>query len=164
MTNDGNGDKRIVLKGRKQFYKPIPQSDVKTFEPVINGGAACDCDNISSKKGRMLVMGTKQGDRYVVTYISTMTREKEFKRAMKAIMKKHDCKEEIGKIAGQTEGNNGGVSTSGEPLPPIDEQFENISGESSKRKDKKKKKKKDKNKKKDKQKTGKGICIILYST
>lgn len=154
ITNDRNGDKKIVLRGGKQFYKTIPQSDVKTFEPVINGGAACECDGGPSKKGRMLVMGTKQGDRYVVTYISTMSSEKEFKRAMKAIMKKHDCKEEIGKIAGQTEGNNGGLSTSGEPLPPIDEQFENISGETNKRKDrkKKKKKKKDKNKKKDKQK------------
>lgn len=100
----------------------------------------------------MLIMGTKQGDRYVVTYISAMSKEKEFKRAMKAIAKKHDCKEEIGKIAGQTEGNNGGLSTSGEPLPPIDEQVENLGGETSKKKDKKKKKKKKKDKNKNKTK------------
>lgn len=147
--DDRNGDKRIILKGKKKFYKDIPPADVKTFEPVINGGSACDCD-AAAAKGKMLLMGTKQGDRYVVTYLSTMSKDKEFKRAMKAISKKHDCKKQIEEIAGQTDANNGGLSTSGEPLPPVDEQIVDISGGSSKRKDKKKKNKKRKNKKKDK--------------
>ena len=160
IVDDKNGDKRIVFKGKRKFYKDIPPDDVKSFEPVIYGGSACECI-IVEKRRKMLVMGTKLGQRYVVTYISTLSKEKEFKRAMKAITKKHDCMSQIEKIAGQNEANNGGISTSGEPLPPVDEQIVDIGGGSSKqkggKKDKKKKKdKKDKKKKNKKKKQQKG--------
>ena len=167
IVDDRHGDKRIVMKGKKKFYKDIPPDDVKSFEPVINGGSACDCDAGAGKRGKMLVMGTKLGDRYVVTYISTLSKDKEFKRAMKAISKKHDCMEQIEKIAGQNEANNGGISTSGEPLPPVDEQIVNIGGGSSKSKDKKKNKNKGKKKNKNdrnKKKPGKNINTLRGKT
>ncbi|XP_052798769.1 secreted frizzled-related protein 1-like isoform X6 [Mya arenaria] len=166
------GDKILEPKGKVKFYKPIPnnmtKAEMKALRFSITDGARCDCETLENKKSRKLIMGAKQGSRFVITYVSEWTKNKEFKRAIKAIRKGHDCKQQIEKeIGGQNE-NNGGLSISGKPHSQSGEVDVSIDGgfevpdtggkdqNRNKRKNKKdkgnkgKKKKKDKKGKKDK--------------
>lgn len=116
-------DMKLLLKGKKKFYKPTPntmtKTELKKLELFLTDGASCDCDVATKKSGRVLIMGSKRGDRFVVTYISEWSKEREFRRAIKAIRKGHDCKKEIEEIAGQTDANNGGLQVDGKPIPPV---------------------------------------------
>ena len=116
---DDLGDKKIVPKGKVKFYKPaktnMTREEMRALTLSITDGASCDCDTLEDTKSRKLIMGTMQGSRFVVTYVSEWSKNKEFKRAVKAIRKGHDCKQQIEKeIGGQNE-NNGGLSISEKP-------------------------------------------------
>ena len=131
VINEKNGNKTIILKGnlnKKFFYKPASKeidlqqigvvNDLKIVIP--SGVEPCDCDQATNAgKKKTLIMGSREGDTFIVSYISEWAKTKEFRRAIKAIKKGHDCKKEIEEIAGQTDANNGGLSTDGKPMTPM---------------------------------------------
>lgn len=165
FVHDENGDKKLITKGRIKFYKPKPgppKSEVKNMAFTITDGSVCDCEAVTNPGKNTLVMGSKQGDRYVITYISDWSKKKEFKRAIRAIRKGHDCKMQIEQIAGQTDANNGGLITGGKPDVDVSINGDIIDTGDKKEKDKnrnKSKKKKDrenKTKRRKKDKSGKG--------
>lgn len=98
----------------------MSKEDMKKVALTITDGSACDCEAVTNPGKSTLVMGSKQGDRYVITYISDWSKNKEFKRAIRAIRKGHDCKKQIEEIAGQTDANNGGLSTGSKPGGDVD--------------------------------------------
>ena len=93
---DVNGDKRLVIRRMKStdVYRHdssvITSRDLRKLQPVISGGSSCDCTSASSKKS-ILVMGIKQGGRYVLTYLSEFVKDVELQRFMRAIRKSVDC-------------------------------------------------------------------------
>lgn len=113
FVHDENGDKKLVTKGRVKFFKPKKspsKEEIKKMEFTITDGASCDCEAVTNPGKSTLVMGSKQGDRYVITYISDWSKKKEFKRAVRSIRKGHDCKKQIEEIATKTDAKNGGLS------------------------------------------------------
>lgn len=147
VMEDENGDKRLVLKKKIKSYKPksIPKKEKKNLKLIIQNGTKCDCEVAEKSKKSSLVMATKVGDKYVVTYVSDWVKNKEFKRAIRAIRKGHDCKVPID--PDQTDSLNGGLSIDGSPLPTVDTP---PGGSEKKKKPKGKGRKKDKNKGKNK--------------
>ena len=150
VVDDGNGDKVLVLKRKVKSYKPktMPKKDKKNLKLIIQNGTHCDCEVAEKAKKSSLVMASKVGDKFIVTYVSDWVKNKEFKRAIRAIRKGHDCKVMID--PDQTDSSNGGLSINGSPLPTVN-------GPVKKDKDKKKKDRgkdrgKDKDKDKDKKK------------
>ena len=149
----------IITKGKKRFYKPKPMTfqkeDVKNMELIIHNGANCDCEAATNNSGKALLIGSKHGNIFNVTYISAWSKSKEFKKAVRAIRKKHDCKKEIESIANA---NNGGLSTEGKHVPGEDEALSKIeSNEIGKgRGNRKKGKGKDRGKKKNRGRKKKG--------
>ncbi|XP_052233897.1 uncharacterized protein LOC127846532 isoform X4 [Dreissena polymorpha] len=112
------GDKKLVTAGKVTFYKPnnVSKEEMKSLELSITDGASCECNAVSNAGKKSLVMGSRQGSRWVVTYISDWSKDKEFSKALRAIRKGHDCKKQIEKeIGGQNEVMNGGLSISSKP-------------------------------------------------
>lgn len=112
------GDKKLMTAGKVTFYKPnnVSKEEMKSLELSITDGASCECNAVSNAGKKSLVMGSRQGSRWVVTYISDWSKDKEFSKALRAIRKGHDCKKQIEKeIGGQNEVMNGGLSISSKP-------------------------------------------------
>lgn len=155
VVEDNNGDKRLILKRKVKSFKPksMPKKEKKNLNLVIQNGTKCDCDVAEKAKKSSLVMATKVGDKYVVTYVSDWVKDKEFKRAIRAIRKGHDCKVPIDPE--QTDSLNGGLSIDGSPLPTVDSPPDMGNGKKkNKNRDKGRKKgKKDKDKDKDNNKS-----------
>ena len=142
-----------------KFYKPRPgpsRKEANKMEFTITDGSRCECDAVTKPGKSTLIMGSKQGDRYVITYISDWSKRKEFKRAIRAIRKGHDCKKQIEEIAGQTDANNGGLSTGSKPgevdVPIPGDVIDEPDKKEDKDKNRNKSNKKDKKKKKKKKK------------
>jgi hypothetical protein len=150
VVDDGNGDKLLVLKRKVKSYKPktIPKKDKKNLKLIIQNGTQCDCEVAEKTKKSSLVMASKVGDKLIVTYVSDWVKHKEFKRAIRAIRKGHDCKVKID--PDQTDSSNGGLSINGSPLPTVNGP---VTGKDKKRKKKDRGKDRDKGKGKDKDKT-----------
>lgn len=121
MLDTGDGDKSLVLKGKIKSYKPksMSKNEKDNLKLIIRNGAGCDCDPAEKANKSSLVMASKVGNTFIVTYISDWIRNKEFKRAIRAIRKGHDCKLQI-EEPGQSESINGGLSINGSPLPTVD--------------------------------------------
>ena len=93
---DQNGDKRLVFKKNKKgggFYKQqnLSRRDLRKFQPVISGGSNCDCEAAVTGSRNLLLMGKKEGTRFVLTYLSQWGKSRDFKRASRALRKGHDC-------------------------------------------------------------------------
>ncbi|XP_053385157.1 uncharacterized protein LOC128550330 isoform X4 [Mercenaria mercenaria] len=149
VVDDGNGDKLLVTKRKIKSYKPksIPKKDKKNLKLIIQNGTNCDCEVAEKAKKSSLVMASKVGDKFVVTYVGDWIKNKEFKRAIRAIRKGHDCKVKID--PDQTDASNGGLSINGSPLPTVNGP---VAGKDRKKKKKDRGKGKDKGKDKDKNK------------
>lgn len=91
---DENKDKKLLAKkiNSKDFYRQegLSKRDLRKLQPVIDGSNSCDC--IKAKKGSTLfLMGQKKGGRDVITFLSEIERDSEFKRFTRAIRKGYDC-------------------------------------------------------------------------
>ena len=95
MKIDQNGDKRLILRKTKKgaFYRQqnLSKRDLRRFQPVISGGSNCDCPIASPGSRNLLVMGKKQGGRFVLTYLSRWSKDSDFKKAARALRKGFTC-------------------------------------------------------------------------
>jgi len=91
---DDNGDKRLQPRRcqPEDFYRKenMSKRDIRKLQPVISGGSGCDC-NQAKVKNTLLVMGSKQGGRDVVTYLGEFVKDSEFTRFITEIEKGYDC-------------------------------------------------------------------------
>lgn len=91
---DENGDKKLISKKleSKDFYRQegLSKRDLRKLQPVIDGSNSCHCMN--AKTGNTLfIMGLKKGGRDVITFLSEIARDSEFKRFTREIRKGYDC-------------------------------------------------------------------------
>ena len=96
IKTDENGDRKLIANkiNPKDFYRQegLSKRDLRKLQPVIDGSTSCDC--FKAKKGSTLfLMGEKKGGRDVITYLSEIERDSEFKRFTRAIRKGYDCGE-----------------------------------------------------------------------
>ncbi|KAL4224983.1 Secreted frizzled-related protein 1 [Mactra antiquata] len=151
VENDANGDKRIIFKGKMKFYKPKPKhltrQEIESTELVIRKGAACDCQPAEKPGKYSLVMTSVTDGKHDITYISDWEKDKQFKRAVRAMRKGHDCKLQIEDIPGTDA--TGGLGINGSQLPTASTDTDDDKDKKKKDKKKKGKDKKDKKDKKD---------------
>ena len=93
---DQNGDKRLIFKKGKKadgFYKKqnLSRRDLRKFQPVISGGSTCDCTAAVAGSRNLLLIGKKQGTRFVLTFLSEWGKSGDFKKASRALRKGYDC-------------------------------------------------------------------------
>lgn len=106
VRDDNNGNKILYLKKNKKFYKKtnISKRDKKYLNPVLLNGAHCECDIMTQSKSRYIIMGNKTETGFTVSYISLWQKNKDFRRATRAMKKGNvECKSEILQLATQEE-------------------------------------------------------------
>lgn len=120
VVTEKNGDKRLILKGKVKSFKPkaMSKEEKASVKLIIRNGGTCECDAAERANGSSFITASKVGEEYVVTYISDWTKKKDFKRAVRAMRKGHDCKLQIEELPVQPD-SNGGLSINGSPLPTV---------------------------------------------
>ena len=121
VVDMGQGDKKLVIKGKIRSYKPkkISKVEQENMQLILRNGASCDCDAAEKANKSSLVTPSRVDNETVVTYVSDWGNSKVFKQAIHAMRKGHDCKLKIDSQPGQTDANSGGLSIDGSPLPTI---------------------------------------------
>ncbi|KAL5006983.1 hypothetical protein ScPMuIL_015789 [Solemya velum] len=102
IRDDNNGNKILYLKKNKKFYKKtnISKRDKKYLNPILLNGAHCECALQTQDKSRYIIMGNKTETGYTVSYISLWEKNKDFRRATRAMKKGNvECKNEILQLA-----------------------------------------------------------------
>ena len=107
VVNSGDNS-LLYLKKSKKVYKRdvLSKKEKKNLKPYIQGGLHCDCDRINSTSNdKYLIMGNKTGSgQFTVSFVSKWNkRDRNFKRAIKAMRRGIDCDNIIG------EATRGGV-------------------------------------------------------
>ncbi|CAH1785830.1 unnamed protein product [Owenia fusiformis] len=123
------GDMKMVALKKKKFLKKgsLTRKDIRKLTLYIEDGGSCECNRIeeNSEKTHYLIMGNKQGDRLVTSFVMKWDRKnKEIRRAVKSLRKADICK--------------GGVKALNDHAAPMS---------NSKKKNKKKRNRKGKNRK-----------------
>ena len=89
-----DGHQALLMKKRRKNYKKgvITKKEEKAMVPLLDGKEDCTCDLVANKKTKYFILGSKQADKYVVNYVTEFAnKDKEFKRALKAIRKGDAC-------------------------------------------------------------------------
>ena len=88
-----SGDRLLILRGKRTVLRNVSPEPFQAIEPVILADSQCGCEVSPSTGETMVIMGIKQttGYKYVVTYMSRIRKEKDFKRAMRTISKNFTC-------------------------------------------------------------------------